>query len=163
MSNVRKQYINTRSRFLFITLSVKWIKRQQLADWIFKRQDSSIYCVQKTQFKHKNTKILKVKRCYKIFHVNYQKRAIVAKSLSENINFKSEKVISTRRTLYIDKRFNILRKENSYKYRYTYQKCSQIGKLNIVKVTILAIAIHTFNTIPIKIPLVFFKKQKKPS
>lgn len=45
------------------------IKGQELLDW-FKKQDSSIGCLQETQFKYIDTNRLKVRGWKRIYHAN---------------------------------------------------------------------------------------------
>lgn len=59
---------------------------------------------------------LKVKWCKKIFHENStQKRAVVTIPISDKIEFISKKVAKSKKTLYINERFNSARRYNNYK------------------------------------------------
>ena len=66
-----------------------------MADWI-KKQKPSIYCLQETHLRTKDTYRLKVRGLEKIFHANGQERkAGVAKLISDKIDFK-KKAIKTK-------------------------------------------------------------------
>ena len=79
-----------------ITLSVNGLnaptKRQRLAEWI-QKQDTYICCLQETHLETRDTYRLKVKGWKKIFHANRdQKKAGVAKLISDKVDFKTKAV-----------------------------------------------------------------------
>ena len=68
------------------------IKRHRVTEWI-RKQDPSLFCLQETHFRPKDTFRLKVRGQRTIYHANgQQKKARVAILISDNLQFKIKTV-----------------------------------------------------------------------